>query len=208
MGDTLSRGKIKERILRVLLNNPSGELTKYRVAKLTESGFSWVHEYLKQLEQNQLISGTKVLDYRKLIETWVSIHKPPRRIDYAVQDPEEYLRVTNLEYVLTTYRAEALTQGYLFPSRTDLYIKPSDEEAWGNTLSNKGLKGKGNFRLLVGDKHVFYASKNVNKYVVVSKAQLILDLVLEGGVCTEAANMLIEKEVKRLAECSELNRAR
>jgi hypothetical protein len=130
------------------------------------------------------------------METWVSIHKPPRRIDYALQDPEEYLRETNLEYALTTYRAEALTQSYLFPSRTDLYIKSSDEEAWGKTLSNKGLKGKGNFRLLVGDKHVFYASKNVNKYKVVSKAQLILDLILEGGVCTEAANMLIEKEVK------------
>ncbi len=98
MEGTRGRGKIKERILRVLLNNPKEELSKYRVAKLTESGFPWVHEYLKQLEQNQLIIGTRVLDYRKLMETWVSIHQSPRRIDYAVQDPEEYLREVDQEY--------------------------------------------------------------------------------------------------------------
>lgn len=195
MEGTRSRGKIKERILRVLLNNPEGSLSKYRVAKLTESGFPWVHEYLKQLEQNQLIDDTRVIDYHRLMETWVSIHHSPRRIDYSVQDPEEFLGKAKLEYALTTYRAEALTQGYLFPSRTDLYIRSIDEEAWSKTLTGRGLKGKGNVRLLIGDRHVFYASKNVNKYKVVSKAQLILDLILEGGVCIEAANMLIEKVV-------------
>jgi len=190
------RGKIKERILRVLLNNPEGKLTKYRVAKLTESGFPWVHEYLKQLEQDRLIEGTRVLEYRRLIETWASIHQPSKRIDYAVQDPEKLLRETNLDYALTTYRAEALTQGYLFPSRTDLYIKPHEEEAWGKALTGRGLKGKGNLRLLIDEEHVFYASKLVNNIRVVSPPQLMVDLLLEGGVCVEAAEMLIGKVVK------------
>ncbi len=57
------------------------------------------------------------------------------------------------------------------------------------------MKGKGNVRLLIGDIHVFYASKNVNKYKVVSKAQTNIGLILEGGVCTEAANMIIDKVI-------------
>lgn len=189
------RGRIKERILRVLLNNPAGNLTKYRVAKLTESGFPWVHEYLKHLEKDRLIEGTRVLEYRRLMEIWVSIHQSPRRIEYSAQDPEGLLRETSLCYALTTYRAEALTQGYLFPSRTDLYIKPHEEEDWGKALAGRSLKGKGNLRVLIDDEHVFYASKIVNGLKVVSSAQLTLDLLLEGGVCVEAAEMLIGKAV-------------
>jgi hypothetical protein len=190
------RGKIKERILRVLLNNPEGTLTKYRVAKLTESGFPWVHEYLKQLEHNHLVEGTRVLDYRQLIETWTSIHQPIKTIDYTVQEPEKLLRETGLDYALTTYRAEALTQGYLFPSRTDIYIKPGEEETWSKELTGRGLRGKGNLRLLLDEEHVFYASRLVKEIKVVSQPQLIVDLILEGGVCTEAAEMLLEKAMK------------
>jgi hypothetical protein len=190
------RGKIKERILRVLLNNPDGTSTKYRVAKLTESGFPWVHEYLKQLEHNHLVDGTRVLDYRGLIETWVSIRRSVKTIDYMVQEPEKLLMETGLDFAMTTYRAEALTQGYLFPSRTDIYIKPGEEEIWGRALIGRGLKGKGNLRLLIDEEHVFYASRIVQGVRVVSPPQLIVDLLLEGGVCVEAAEMLLGKVVK------------
>jgi hypothetical protein len=190
------RGKIKERILRVLLNNPEGTLTKYRVAKLTESGFPWVHEYLKQLEHDHLIEGTRVLDYRRLIETWVSIRRHIKTIDYTVQEPEKLLGEIGLDYALTTYRAEAITQGYLFPSRTDIYIKLGEEDTWGKALTGRGLKGKGNLRLLMDEEHVFYASRPVNGIRVVSQPQLIVDLLIEGGVCVEAAEMLLEKAVK------------
>ncbi len=196
MSGPQKRGKIKERILRVLLNNTEGTLTKYRVAKLTESGFSWVHEYMKQLEHNNLVEGTRVLEYRQLIETWVSIHHPIKTIDYMVQEPETLLRETGLDYALTTYRAEALTQGYLFPSRTDIYIKNDDEETWGKELKRRGMKGKGNLRLLLDEEHVFYASRLVKEIKVVSQPQLIVDLLLEGGVCIEAAEMLLEKAMK------------
>lgn len=196
MSGPQKRGKIKERILRVLLNNPEGTLTKYRVAKLTESGFPWVHEYLKQLEHNNLVEGPRVLEYRRLIDTWASIHHPIKTIDYTIQEPETLLRETTLDYALTTYRAEALTQGYLFPSRTDIYIKPGEEEKWGKELTGRGLKGKGNLRLLLDEEHVFYASRLEKGVRVVSQPQLIVDLLLEGGVCIEAAEMLLEKAMK------------
>ncbi len=202
LSDPQKRGKIKERILRVLLNNPEGTLTKYRVAKLTKSGFPWVHEYLKQLEHSHLVEGTRVLDYRGLIKTWISIHHPVKTIDYMVQEPEKLVKETGLDYLLTTYRAEAITQGYLFPSRTDIYIKPGEGENWGEALVGKGLRGKGNLRLLLDEEHVLYASRLVKGIKVVSLPQLVIDLVLEGGVCIEAAEMLLEKAVKELVPVS------
>ena len=190
------RGKIRERVLRVLLNNPEGSLTKYRVAKHTKSSFSWIHEYLSQLEEKHLVEGTRVIDYRRLVDEWVSIRLPPRRTDYSIQEPVKYLNESKLEYAATTYRAEFQTQGYLFPSRTDIYIKPAEEEAWVNSLRGIGLRGKGNLRLLIDDEHVFYRTKIVANLYIVSTPQLIVDLLAEGGVCIEAAEMLLEKAVK------------
>lgn len=122
--------------------------------------------------------------------------RPIKTIDYTVQEPEKLLREIGLDYALTTYRAEAITQGYLFPSRTDIYIKLGEEDTWGKALTGRGLKGKGNLRLLIDEEHVFYASRPVNGIRVVSQPQLIVDLLLEGGVCVEAAEMLLEKAVK------------
>jgi hypothetical protein len=194
--DIKKRGKIRERALRVLLNNPDGTLTKYRVAKHTESSFSWVHEYLKQLEEKHLVEETRVVDYRRLVDEWVSIRLPPKRTDYSIQEPMKYLNESKLKYAATTYRAESQTQGYLFPSRTDIYIKPAEEEAWTSSLKADGLRGKGNLRLLIDDEHVFYGAKTVNNLCVVSTPQLIVDLLAEGGVCAEAAEMLLMKAVK------------
>ena len=36
----------------------------------------------------------------------------------------ELLEETDLDYALTTYQAETLVQGFLFPSTTDFYIQP------------------------------------------------------------------------------------
>jgi len=55
--------------------------------------------------------------------------------------------------------------------------------------------GGGNFRTLYGSNHVFFKSSSVQGYTVVSTPQLIVDLLVEGGPCVEAAEMLIEKYV-------------
>ena len=46
----------------------------------------------------------------------------------------ELLEETDLDYALTTYQAETLVQGFLFPSTTDFYIQPSRQRS-GRRLS-------------------------------------------------------------------------
>lgn len=192
------RGLIRERIVRILLNNPSGDLTKYRVAKLAEGAYSWVHDFLKELEDKGLIKKTKVVNYRKLIFLWKEFQVVPDKRDYMVKNPLEILKSSKLKYALTTYGAENMVQEYLFPSRIDFYIESKDKEKWHGILSQEGLVGKGNTRMLIGDVHVFYNSVEKEGLKVVSVPQLIVDLLSEGGPCAEAADMLIEKEEERI----------
>ena len=187
------RGRIRERIIRVLLNEPSGTLTKYRVAKKAGCSFSWVHELLGKLEAMELINGTRVKDYAGLVGYWREVKIKPDKREYMHKKPLDLLRRTRLQYALTTYQAESLIQHYLFPSRTDLYIREEDARQWHEIMARSGLVGRGNMRLLLADDHVFYGSFEKQGLKVVSIPQLIVDLFVEGGVCVEAAEKLLEK---------------
>ncbi len=187
------RGTLRERIIRVLLTHSEDSLTKYRIAKEAESSFPWVHEFLNQLEALKLVEGTRVSDYAGLVNYWLSIKIKPEKREYMIKDPITLIRKTKFSYALTTYQAENLVQHYLFPSRTDLYINAEDAEKWQNLLASEGLVGKGNVRLLISDHHVFYGASERQGLNVVSLPQLIIDLLEEGGVCTEAAEKLLKK---------------
>lgn len=187
------RGTLRERIIRTLLVEPSGSLTKYLLAKKAESSFPWVHEFLNKLEALKLVKGTEVTDYAGLINFWLQVKTKPERRDYMHRDPINLIQKTKLPYALTTYQAENLVQQYLFPSRIDLYVRAEDLEQWHNQLIAEGLVGKGNMRLLITDPHIFYGSFKRQELTVVSIPQLIVDLLEEGGVCTEAAEKLIKK---------------
>lgn len=190
------RGHIRERVLRVLLNHPNGELTQYKLAKLADGAFSWVHDTLKGLEKRKLIEGTTVRKYKELFLLWKDWKIMPKNREYMVRDPLDMLSKIEMKYALTTYSAENLVQGYLFPSRVDFYIDPKDLKKWHDILSEKGLVGKGNVRILMTDKHVFYNSFVKNGLTLVSMPQLIVDLLTEGLVSVEAAEKLLEKEEK------------
>ena len=192
------RGLIRERIVRILLNSPSGNLTKYRVAKLAGGAYSWVHDFLKDLEGKGLIKKTKVVNYRKLIFLWKEFRIIPDKREYMIKNPLEILKSARLKYALTTYAAENLVQKYLFPSRIDFYIESKDKKKWHHIMSHEGLVGKGNTRMLIGDTHVFYNLAEKEGLKTVSIPQLIVDLLWEGGPCAEAAEMLIEKEEEQI----------
>ena len=172
---------------------PHGSLTKYKLAKKAESSFPWTHEFLNKLEALKLVKDTKVTDYAGLISYWLRVKTKPEKKEYMHKDPINLIQKTKLPYALTTYQAENLVQHYLFPSRIDFYVKGEDMEEWHNQLTIEGLVGKGNVRLLVTDKHVFYGAFERQGLTVVSIPQLIVDLLEEGGVCTEAAEKLIQK---------------
>lgn len=193
--ETTRRGEIKEQVLRILLNYPDGSLSKYRIWKLSEGSQTWVYDFIKILEEEEYLNDTRVTDPLGLFEYWAENRVTPDEKHYMVRNPMQLLEEVEREYALTTYRAENLVQSHLFPSRTDIYCKAGDLEYWHNLLGKKGLVGGGNFRTLYGSDHVFFGSSRVQGYTVVSTPQLIVDLLVEGGPCVEAAEMLIEKYV-------------
>ncbi len=190
------RGKVRNRILRVLTNNPDGDMSKYEIARQTCATYPWVRKFLLNLEEMGLVKGTRVLDYPALLRYWQSVNIKSKYREYMVKEPLKLLKNSNLHYALTTYQAENLIQNYLFPSRIDVYIKEDDWKQWHDMISKKGLVGKGNMRLLLADDHVFYKSFERNGLKIVSTSQLIIDLMIEGGVCVEAAELLIKKVMK------------
>ena len=198
------RGLIRERVLRVLLNNPSGTLSRYRIAKECGGSYPWVHELLGKLEREGLLEGTRVKDFKGLVTHWQKWRVEPGRRDYMLRKPFEVLGRTDLRYALTTYQAENLVQDYLFPSRIDFYIEPIDLPRWHSLLTKDGLVGKGNTRVLIGDTQVFYGASERSGLNIVSIPQLIVDLLTEGGVCVEAAEMLMGKEAKKIVSLPRL----
>ena len=90
------RGLVRERIIRVILNNPDGNLSKYRIAKLINSAYSWVHEFLKEFENNDLIKDTKVTKYAEIISFWRDFQMTPDKKEYMIKNPFEILKSTKL----------------------------------------------------------------------------------------------------------------
>ena len=189
-------GEKRERILRVLLNEPNGSLTKYRVAKLSECSTSWTIEYLQALEKKKLVKKTKVVNIESLLDLWESISRKPLHYDFFVESPVEFLKKIKIDYALTTYFAENLLNHYLFPSRADLYVIKDDLPKWKNKIVKFGLVGKGNLRVLVYDPHVLYKKRKIKGLWVASTPQVLLDLKKEGGVCKEAYDIMVKKYVR------------
>lgn len=186
------RGFNKERIIRVLLNHPEDDLTKYRLAQLAETSEPWTRQYTEKLEEKGLITGTEVGAAADLYQVWLGQRIEPNQVEISLQQPMDLLADTDLEYALTTYQAENLHQGFLFASSTDFYISHEDISNWLEVVEEKGLLGGGNTRIRVLDEHVFYNQREVDGFFTVSVPQLILDLLAEGGPCEEAAEKLID----------------
>ncbi len=193
------RGQKRERILRVLLVEPQ-LLSKNELSKRAECTRQWVILFLRKIEKKKLVKDTKVIDKKKLLKYWLKIHKKPKKYrEYMVKEPLRVLKKSKLKYALTTYSAENLLQRYLFPSRTDIYIKKEDLQTWHSLLTKEGLYGKGNIRIIVAEEHVLYGKRKLNGLFVVSLPQLIIDLFTEGGPAEEAAEMLLIKLKKHVS---------
>jgi hypothetical protein len=186
------RGFTKERIIRVLLNHTGDDLTKYRLAQLADASESWTRQYTEKLEEKGLIEGTEIVAAADLYRVWLEQRIEPNQLEISLQQPMDLLADTELEYALTTYQAETLHQGFLFGSSTDFYIPPEDIRYWLEIVEEKGLLGGGNTRIRVLDDHVCYNQQLVDGFSTVSVPQLILDLLVEGGPCEEAAEKLID----------------
>ena len=188
------KGEKRERIIRTLLHAPNGDLTAYRIHQKADCSEQWIGSYLKKLESMNLIKKTRVIDVIGLFNHWISIRIPPRYAEYHVQkNPLEIIKNTSKPYALTTYQADKILHGYLFPTRTDLYILNDDLDYWHHRFLSNGLVGSGNTRILISDPHIIKDSFKKQDFSLVSKPQLISDLLMEGGVAVDAADLLIKR---------------
>ena len=184
------------RIIRALLGAPDGRLTKYRIAKLAECSTAWAIEFLGKLERQKLVEGTKILNADGLVDLYIRTMPKARHFDFFVQEPLKFLKQAKLAYALTTYAAENLISRHLFPTRYDAYIKGDDFDRWKTMILGKGLIGKGNLRLIIAkDESVLNEAKDVKGIRIASMPQLLIDLKAEGGVCIEAYNILVKRNV-------------
>ncbi|MDA4110912.1 MAG: hypothetical protein OK439_00115 [Thaumarchaeota archaeon] len=150
---------------------------------------------LKQFESKGLVKGTRVIDYRGLMTEWAKRKVKFQSQRYMHKGILDFLRRTNLRYALTTYQAETLVNHYLFPTKIEMYIDRLDFEKWHDALvASQAMVGGGNVVLRLYDGGVFYKSFDVNGYHVVSIPQIIVDLIREGGVAYQAADMLLGKQ--------------
>jgi len=188
------KGNKRERIIRILLDTPDGSLTAYRIHIKAECSEQWTGSYLKKLENMGLIKKTKVKNIYSLFEHWLRIRSPLQFAKYHLQkDPLTIIKNSKLSYALTTYQADNLIQRYLFPARTDVYVLKDELNLWHDTLLSHGLIGAGNTRIIIADPHLIKNSIKRRGYYIVPISQLICDLFMEGGVATDAAELLIRK---------------
>jgi hypothetical protein len=194
----LPRGVITDRIYRVLLSNPE-PLTAYRISKLAQAHPYQVSLFLHDLNHSHHAKGTRVINYKVILREWAKLKFITQSQTYVLTNEIEIINKANLPYALTTYKAETMVNHYLFPSRTELYIRTQDVGLWHNFfVQNRALVGGGNVRLKWYDDQVLYNSFNINGNRIVSIPQLIVDLLREGGVATQAAEMMMDNWTKLL----------
>lgn len=186
------------RIIRILLSNPDGLLTKYKLAKTAGCSVPWVIEFLRKLESEKSVKNTKVLNEDKLIDYYIRTMPKVKYFDFYIQNPESFLKKTKMNYALTTYIAENMVTHHLFPSRYDLYINEKELKKWKELISKNGMFGKGNIRLLLAyDDQLLKESKRIKGLKIVSLPLLMIDLKKEGGVCIEAYNLMRKSNVRK-----------
>jgi len=186
------RGFKKERLHRVLLNHPDGELSRYELTQRAKISKGWAYDYFDQLESKGFLKDASVIDPDGLYHHWLETRIEPNAVRVSFQQPLTQIREAGLEYALTTYEAEQIHQGFLFSSSTDLYVREDDIPTWLDIIEENGLVGGGNTEFRATDEHVFYNAQTIDGITTVSVPQLIIDLLDEDGPAAEAANRVIE----------------
>ena len=202
----------RDRVLRTLLSasarnaprtGPPQFHSLYSLASYCEVSYPWVHELASTLTSlGFLEQGTLRVKNAKALFSWWKENSPKPTIhSFHAPDPKlALLKAASLAkapVAITTYYAENAFQGHLFPRRMDAYARPQDFALLRTTLLTQGAQlGGTNLRIWIRDDHlpierIHIGPANLGlQYAPV--AQVILDLYLEGGSASEAADMLVE----------------
>ena len=182
-----------ERIYRILLSVPYIERSIYRISKESDTDYHWTHNTLKELEKQGVVEGSTLIEPISLFKIWAERPISTLFREYHIQEPKKFIKEVKLDHAITTYYAENQIGSYLIPRIFDIYIHEKDSKLWHERLIENGYVGKGNVRILLADEHVFWNRILEGPLKTVSIQQLIVDLIREGGVCVEAAEILMER---------------
>lgn len=196
----MERRNIKNvRIIKRLLERPDGSWTKYALAKQSGASQPFGVKVIRQLEEKGLVKGTRVTDMEGLARYGSGIGPGPLMVvEFYIPEPVEFLKKNTGEYAITTYFAENMVTHHLFPSRCDSYVTGQAFERLRMRVLEEGLVGGGNTRLMVPvDETVVDEAEVIRGVRTVTLGQLMLDLVREGGVCMEAFEMMVRRNVSQ-----------
>ena len=192
------RNAIKiERIYRILLSVPYVERSIYRISKESDTDYHWTYDTMKDLEKQGVVEGSSLIEPISLFKIWADRSNSTLFREYHIQEPKKFIKEVKLDHAITTYYAENQIGSYLIPSVLEIYIHEKDSKLWHERLIANGYVGKGNVRILLADEHVFWDRILEGPLKTVSLQQLIVDLMREGGVCMEAAEILMERYYDR-----------
>ena len=196
----MQRRNVKNvRIVKRLLERPDGTLTKYRLAKQCGCTRQWVIQLLRRLEDRGLVRGTRVRDVIGLARYGAEVTPSPIRVlNLFHSDPVAFVTKNTDRYAFTTYWAENLVTHHIFPSRYDAYVDMGTLTALHERAFDEGWLGAGNTRLIVPvDPWTLDDVQEVSGVTLVGMGQLMIDLVVEGGVCEEAVHEMVRRDVWR-----------
>ena len=194
----MERRNVKNiRMIKKLLENPDGSLTMYALAKASGASQPWGVKFIKRLEKKDLVSGTKVKEVIELARYGSNISPAPLRVVHLYHpDPIKFIKKNLKVYAVTTYFAENIITHLLFPSRCDVYVKIEVLEDIHGKIMSEGMMGSGNLRLLVPvDPEVVNDIQVIGGTKVVGIGQLMIDLIQEGGVCVQAVEEMVSRNV-------------
>ena len=187
------------RIIRRLLERPDGSWTRYALAKDSGASQPFGVKVIQQLEKMGFVKGTRVTDMEGLARHGADIMpRPLLVVNFYIQEPVDFIRKHAGRYALTTYFAENQVTHHLFPTRCDAYVTGSALKGLKRAVMKDGLIGNGNTRLIVPvDEGIIDEARDIRGVCVVSLGQLMLDLVREGGVCMEAFELMVDRNVRK-----------
>lgn len=207
----------RDRILRFLLGTTARNVqlplnyappvtSRFELSIRADAAHNWVYSTLRVLEENGWIKtedGLRLLDAPAVYRWWKGVRTRPTVHGLQVAEPHRALNAlmhdTKIPVAVTTYYAENVYQGHLFPRRLDCYVRARDvDRARAMLVENLDAKIGGlNFRLMVGDDRLLDESLRMAADSIATDyapfPQVVLDLMSEGGSCGEAAEMLVEK---------------
>lgn len=186
------------RVIKRLLERPGGTWSKYALAKAAGCSQPWVIEFLRGLERRGLVEGTKVVDRMALAKFGASIARGPlNTVECHHQHPVELLKTLGSGYAVTTTYAENELTHLLFRTRCDVYVTESAMKWLLERIRKEGLLGRGNLRLMIPyDPAVIAEASVIHELTIVSRGQLMLDLMKEGGVCVQAVEEMVKRDVR------------